>query len=261
MTKEKQYSVRYYLRLFGIPGIVLYLRELKSRKGDLFQLRLPGVAHPLHARFKTTDLSMIKQVLFEKEYDFNMKPVPAVIVDVGANIGAAAIYFANKFPGAKIFALEPEAANFRLLQQNVLAYSNITPIHAALWSKECTLEITNAFASEREAAYVTREAASGMADAGSRQNVQTMHMAGILKQYDISYVDLLKIDIEGAEREVFENQPEWLSKVGVIAIELHDRIKPGCSRSFYQAVGDFPFEGVSGENIVVAREGIEVDLK
>ena len=258
MTTEKRYSFRHYLQLFGIEGVILFLRESRARKGDAFQLRLSGVPHPIHARFRTTDLAMIWQVFFSKEYDFNIEPKPAVIVDAGANIGAAAVYFANKYPDARIFAIEPEEGNFRLLQQNVNAYSNITPIHAALWSKECTLEIANAFAFEREAAYMTHEVSNGVADGCIRKNVQAMHMPGILGQYNINYVDLLKIDIEGAEKEVFENQPDWLSKVSVIAIELHDRFKPGCSRSFYRAVEEFPIEGVSGENTVVAREGIEI---
>lgn len=260
MKMEKKYSLRYYLGLFGLSGIIQYLRELKAKRGVLFQLRLPGVPHPLHARFRTTDLSIIRQVFFCKEYDFDIEPPPAVIVDAGANIGIAAVYFANKYPGAKIFAIEPEAGNFRLLQQNAQPYSNITLIHAALWSKECMLEIKNAYAFEREAAYMTQEIDHGMANECLRGNVQALHMAGVLNQYNIDYVDLLKIDIEGAEKEVFENVPEWLSQVGVIVIELHDRIKPGCTRSFYRAVGDFPFEALSGENIIVAREGTEISL-
>jgi hypothetical protein len=66
-------------------------------------------------------------------------------------------------------------------------------------------------------------------------------------------INLLKIDIEGAERELFQaNAGEWLSKVDVLVIELHDRFKQGCSKAFYSAIcnRDFHQEQV-GENIYI----------
>jgi hypothetical protein len=52
-------------------------------------------------------------------------------------------------------------------------------------------------------------------------------MNTLIAETGIECIDLLKMDIEGAEREVFESG-EWISRVGAIAIELHDHIKPGC---------------------------------
>ena len=49
--------------------------------------------------------------------------------------GFASIYFANKYPGAKIIAIEPEQSNFELLKDNIAPYPNIIPIQAALWHK------------------------------------------------------------------------------------------------------------------------------
>ena len=74
-----------------------------------------------------------------------------------------------------------------------------------------------------------------------------------MSEYDLKWVDLLKVDIEGAEKEVFGSPDEWIGSVGAIAIELHDRFKPGCSRSFFAAVTAFPVEQTCGENVFVAR--------
>jgi Methyltransferase FkbM domain len=54
----------------------------------------------------------------------------------------------------------------------------------------------------------------------------------------IDSVDLLKVDIEGAEKEVFESCP-WISKVRVLAIELHDRVRIGCSLAVKTAAKGF----------------------
>lgn len=61
---------------------------------------------------------------------------------------------------------------------------------------------------------------------------------------------ILKMDIEGAEKEVFSNHPVWMSKIGMIVIELHDKIKVGCNRAFYLATDDFvKSEFRNGENV------------
>lgn len=61
----------------------------------------------------------------------------------------------------------------------------------------------------------------------------------IIKDYSIDFVDLLKIDIEGSEKEVFEDISDWESIVGVIMIEMHDRIKAGCTTQVYDSTPQF----------------------
>jgi FkbM family methyltransferase len=56
-----------------------------------------------------------------------------VIIDAGANIGLSALFFANKYPDAKIFAIEPEETNYKLLELNTKPYNNVCLIKAALW--------------------------------------------------------------------------------------------------------------------------------
>ena len=62
-----------------------------------------------------------------------------------------------------------------------------------------------------------------------------------------------KVDVEGSEKEIFSTADSWLSFVDVICIELHDRFKSGCSRSFFKAVEDFPIELHRSEDVLVAR--------
>jgi hypothetical protein len=61
------------------------------------------------------------------------------------------------------------------------------------------------------------------------------------------------MDIEGAEKEVFSSDPRrWLTRVGIIVIELHDRFVPGAARSFYRAIQEHEFtQAILGEMVMV----------
>jgi hypothetical protein len=75
-----------------------------------------------------------------------------------------------------------------------------------------------------------------------------------MSDYEVDRVNLLKLDIEGSEKEVFSNARPWIDRVDAISIELHDRFKPGCTRAFFGAVTDFPIELRRGEKILVIRD-------
>ena len=75
----------------------------------------------------------------------------------------------------------------------------------------------------------------------------------IIEDFGIQSVDILKVDIEGSEKEVFENSLLWIKKVNSIVIELHDFIKPGCSRSFYNGSNGFDNEWTNGVSIFISR--------
>jgi len=74
---------------------------------------------------------------------------------------------------------------------------------------------------------------------------------------------ILKIDIEGAEKELFKaNYKKWIDKVDVLIIELHDRFKPGCSATFYPVIESYDFvQYASGANLVYIRKALLKDSK
>jgi FkbM family methyltransferase len=178
--------------------------------------------HPVFLRIDTSDFCAYRDVLIfkSKSYDPGIPGFsPNTIVDAGAHIGMASILFALKYPTAKIIAIEPEPSNFAALVRNTAPYKAITPIQAALWREdgEVTLGPSNAHP----------KGAFQIAENG-RHRVRAITMDTLMRETGIASIDFLKMDIEGAEVEVFESCP-WIGKVRVIAIELHDRLRPGCS--------------------------------
>ncbi len=250
--------LRMYRRMFGLRGYLCAIAAKFTNSMVCCTVKRPDCKYPFQVRIPSSDIPTYRQVFNNQDYDFLSVVQPKVIVDAGANIGLASLYFANKFPDAKIIAVEPEQSNFELLQKNSAPYQNIIPLQAALWHKNDEINVTDpgegkwAFRTEMKN---SQEKLSGKT-AGQHmsfccRNDRRQDHAG-LQPYEI---DVLKVDIEGAEREVFSDSSAWLEKVDAIIIELHDRLKAGCSRSFYLGSFGFDAEWRRGENVFVSRRG------
>ncbi|MGC9999172.1 MAG: FkbM family methyltransferase [Bryobacteraceae bacterium] len=142
------------------------------------------------------------------------------IIDLGANIGLSCLYFADRCPGAKIFALEPFPSNYKLLQINTAALLRAgvcRTLQAAFWRDEDT-NLTFRLPEENSSAAVFLAPAS---ETPAGERVRGLTMNSILAESGFDRVDLLKVDIEGAEADLFRGRNEWLHRVRGIAVEFH----------------------------------------
>lgn len=177
-----------------------------------------------------------------------------MILDCGGNIGCAAVYFANKYPDAQIYSIEPGKDNFKLLKFNTALYDNIHSIKSALWDKETFVQVTKPSEKSTPLGLMTFETTADDKDA-----FKTTTVVKLLAESGFDEIDLLKVDIEGAEKEVFSapDVDEWLPKVKVLTIELHDRMKRGCSYAFFKAMSKYKwFFAFRGENLIFIRESL-----
>ncbi len=193
----------------------------------------------------TSDLRCLRKVFVNYEYLIPFETNPQLIVDAGANIGLATLFFAGKFPAAQIIAIEPEPSNYDLLVRNCSGMTNVTPYNAAVWHTDTSLQIANPDA-DKWAFTVKPGTLNG-------SGIKALTIPQILAQSGRETIDILKLDIEGAERELFQNGCEkWLSRVKMLIIELHDRDVPGCSQAVYSRLCQVPFsQEIRGENIFV----------
>lgn len=245
-------GVKLYLRTVGVRGLLYAARSKVTSSTVHFKLTREDCLHPLYLRIPSSDVPTYDQVFINEEYAFSVGTQPKVIVDAGANIGLASIFFANKYPEAKIIAIEPERSNFEFLRENVKPYPQIIPLQAALWNK--TEEINLIDPGLGKWGFMTEGNLSSEGLHGSTcHTVKAVTMDDIMKDYGLEKVDILKIDIEGAEKEVFADTSSWIGRVDAIIIELHERMKPGCNRTFYCGSNGFDNEWQQGENVYLSR--------
>jgi FkbM family methyltransferase len=240
-------NAQHYVEPFGVLAGTMVYRQLYLRSTDEVSLRIPPCRTPILLRPKTTDLLTFEQVFMRHEYGIKLPFSPRHIVDAGANIGLATIYFANRFPDARIIALEPEPVNFDLLLRNTQAYSNVQAIRAGLWSRRATLSIEN----PADDPWAFRVCEAETPEGG----LPAVTVEDLMARLGTEQLDLLKMDIEGSEREVLRASAPWIDRVNAIVVELHDRLQPGCRDALEAAVASKPFvRHASGEHEVLLRQ-------
>jgi FkbM family methyltransferase len=244
--RNRQGVARYIQRLGLGNGFMAYAR-LVLHDSAMVRIAMPGSGGPVLVRPDTSDPFIFEEVFILDEYDFPVRGEPQVIFDIGANVGYTARYFAERYPQARIIAVEPDASNVTLLRENTADYPNITVVAAGIWSRPSHLALVNVGAKTSDFQFREAEAGAG--------TIEAVTVDDLLKLAEADHVDILKIDIEGGEKELFSENVEWLDKVGTLIIELHDRFRPGCKEAFLEAVSRYDFKGYEmGLNYIVSRE-------
>ena len=212
-------------------------------------LKLPGIKYPFFYRPNTLDSYTIREIFCKDEYDFDLQIQPRFIIDGGANIGLTSLFFANKYKDTKILAIEPEENNYKLLERNTSVYKNITILKAAIWKKTTNVKVKDRGFGIR--GFVVEEVEKEIP--GSFRSTSISQLLPANKK-----IDLLKLDVEGSEKYIFEdNYEEWLPNVKYLIIELHDRMIKGCSQSVFRAIAKYNFSvTIVGENLLFKNEDL-----
>jgi FkbM family methyltransferase len=252
---DSLYGPRMYYSLFGPRGLFVGARARLSSAPVVMTVAVPGVLHPVYLRARTTDVSLCREIFLNDAYDSDFfeppQSVSRVIIDAGANVGLSAVFYANRFPNARIIAIEPEPSNYEMLKRNVVPYSNVTPVQAALWKENGPLRLFDTGGGNT--AFQVGET-NQLSATEERGVVQAITLEKLMGRFGIAYIDYLKMDVEGAEKEIFEHAAPWIDRVGTIAVELHDGMRSGCSESVRLAAKDFPYQWQRGEITYFARK-------
>lgn len=210
----------------------------------------------------SSDVMSFFQVFVERQYRLRALPQwnsilaqyercsasgPAVILDLGANIGMSALYFASDWPAAHVLAVEPEAENFVALQANTRSVRHVHPLQAAVASADGAVRIADG----------GEEAWSKRTETVSEQrmaHVPAMSISTLMQMCPPCACPFLaKVDIEGFEENLFSGNTGWVADFPIIIVELHDWRFPGSgtSRPFFQVMAQQRRDFVLvGEHIV-----------
>lgn len=170
-------------------------------------LLLPPIALVDGASFA----SQYEDIYIRECYDFPCTRLSPTIIDGGANVGAATIWWLSRWPKARVIAFEPDPEICEILRDNTHHLGRVELHQCALAAGGAPLfwaEGTDAGRLE-----------SNPKLAPTLVSVPTLPLSVILR--DLRRVDLLKLDIEGAETEVLEEAEAQLSKVERIFVEYH----------------------------------------
>lgn len=244
---KKYYRPKQYVKKWGKDeGLRLYNNFFNyTKEGEETNFQLSGYPHNIYLRKGTSDEPTFRQVFMNIRYDMNLGFKPTTILDGGANVGYASVFFANKYPNAEIVAIEPDTSNFAQVKKNTANYESIKALKTAIWGKSTYLRIINP-----ESEHWAFEVAECQPNDGG--SFKAISIDQIISDQGWNSIDILKLDIEGAEMSVFqEGYEQWLPKVKLLIIELHERMRPGCTEVFENAISKYNFvKSISGENLV-----------
>jgi FkbM family methyltransferase len=177
-----------------------------------------GLKRKIYLRSSSSDVSIFEHIFIEDEFDIELE-APNFIIDGGANCGLASLFLACRYPTAQIIAVEPSAENCEMCSRNTSGL-NVEVIQTAIWSSSTRLKIQNP--NDEPWAFQCVEV-----DENDPEGFEARDMQSLLSG---RYCDLLKLDIEGAEVEIFQ-KPAWVKDVSAITVEIHSEEADALIRS------------------------------
>ena len=220
----------------------------------------------IHHRRRSSDLQTIREIFGQNVYDLSGNPhfaalrrryeamlaagdVP-VIVDAGANIGAASVYFARAFPRARVVAIEPDPGNARIARLNVAAWPGVMLVEGAIGAEPGVVMIDRTLPDNNAVQTVRVAEGAGVA-------VHTV--PGLLGMVPGGRLLIVKVDIEGFESDLFARNTEWVGEAPVVIVEPHDWLMPGrhSSSAFQSVTSAYRMEVfIQFENLVYVNTGL-----
>jgi FkbM family methyltransferase len=242
-------------------------RNLPKRSGVIKSYILANRSGPIYLREAVSDHAIFWQCIVQRQYDFQRftqstrlisayrdlvkKGIAPLIIDAGGHIGLASFYLAQAFPQARIFAIEPDNDNFELLKKNTASFGDrITALIGGIWNESSALRITNPDAGS--AAFRV-----GATTSGTAKSIRAYTVDEICTLAKVEFPLIVKLDIEGAQANLFRSNADWVGRTHLIMLELDDWLMPwqGTSRPFFSCVSRYPFDYlISGETIFCFRD-------
>ena len=202
---------------YGI-GYPAYLRLRRLPRGR--PARAPLFGRELQILDPIDFLSGVDQIFGQEVYAFAAGPAPRII-DCGANIGLSCIYFRRRFPAARLTAFEPDPQAAAALRANLAAFGlgDVELVQAAAWTEAATLPFARA------------GSLGGRIDPDGGEGVPAVR----LRDWLAEPVDLLKLDIEGAESAVLADCADRLPNVARLFVEYHG--PAGAPQTLHRVLG------------------------
>ena len=197
------------------------VRTASSRRTkETMRFQLPHMASPVEIRTATSDMQVFHDIFIWDEYGFLRPNTERItVLDIGANVGYSSTYFAGIYSHCEIVAVELMQSNFRQLTKNTAFLGKrIRTVEAAVWSHNHGVSIADDTFRDGDAwSHHASEATDG------KCLVPSITMLELMRTHAMPNVNVCKIDIEGAEYELFaDGHRDWVNRCDVILLEIHE---------------------------------------
>jgi len=260
-----------YIRSFGLLHGLRLLFSIEhpvEKKSTLIKkFNVPGYPQAISLRETISDHSIFWQCLVLRQYNLFSFPQSErlmsvyqecvenghtpLIIDCGGNIGLSTVYLATMFPEAKVYVIEPDDDNFAILKSNSVAFGDrVVALKGGIWNESGHLKIVNP--ESGSAAFRVEPTAEN-----TREGFRAYTIDEICKMAGVNSPLIVKIDIEGAQKNLFQSNADWLRNTHLIMLELDDWLMPwqGTSRPFFSCISQYPFDYlITGETLFCFRD-------
>lgn len=251
-----------YLKRFGLlSGLRLAWqieKKLSLKYAQITEYQVPGYTADISLRESVSDHAIFWQCMVMEQYAIDHFPhierlqaayrkavatgKPPVIIDCGGNIGLSVLWFARRFPEARIVVAEPDNENYELLKRNTAhLHDRVYTVQGGVWPKRGYLRIINP---DSGAAAFRVECSDENSPSSLRAyTLDELHQLG-----GGGELLIVKVDIEGSQKHLFAENTDWVAKTHLITLELDDWLMPwqGTSRTFFTCLSQYPFEYLLG---------------
>jgi FkbM family methyltransferase len=246
VLKRLGWKMERFARLVSLVGVrrAIGFESAWTVRRPEVGIRLPGFANDLILRRRTSDVQVFWSTFLTGELQEWLPEQPRLIVDGGANVGYTTAFYAQRFPESMVIAVEPFAENCAMWRRNCSGFRHATLLEGALWPDRGTLRIANP-----EAASYAIQVRPGEGE----QEVRAHTTPDSLEQAGLDQIDLLKLDIEGAETALLTRNTEgWLDRVRSIVVEVHGQEAQAAIDAAYPE--DRFARKVSGDKLILRQK-------
>lgn len=179
---------------------------------------IPGKTRLFGKEFRFVDsvtfISSFEEIFNENIYKFNSKSHQPLIIDCGANIGLATIYFKRSYPNARIIAFEPDSNIFNVLKENTINQGYKEDVQVRNEALSNCEGYINFYLEGGHSGMIVKDEISG-----KTARIKSTRLKDVLNQYES--ITFLKLDVEGYEKYIIPDIKHELKKVEFMFLEYH----------------------------------------
>jgi FkbM family methyltransferase len=213
--------IKEYIEVKQILSVYYYLKirvAIKFRMNTLVRFKSRVLSTDLFIRTAgPTDYQVFKYVFIDIYHvPFRQLPAQPVILDLGSNVGFTCVHYASLFPGAKIYGYELDVNNYQVALKNI---NELPTIHITNKGIGYAGGVFYYESQQQSDAFQLTEAKTP-----TSKEVSVIPLSEVLNEKVIPYVDFMKMDIEGAEIDIFDKGDlSWLNRVTRLHMEIHSK--------------------------------------